>query len=292
VENIAVFSDIYGNHVALQAAFDYCVGKGITSFICLGNYVGDLPNPDKTMNLIHAIDEYFDAKFLMGNREELLLEYRRRGESGWVRGSAAGAYLYTYNNLSPRDLSFFEGMSIAATYEKPGLEKFDYCHGSPNASNEILVRDKRNTKKTLSLLKTGYLIHGYYPIQEAYNYNGKRSIGPGSIGMPWQYEGKTQFCILHCTSSGWEEENIQLDYDKGIILKEFETSGMMEMAPAHCAVTMHTIKTGIDLSEVVLLTAMRHCEKETGTCIWPNIDEKYFAKALREVGLDLSGNRI
>ena len=31
--DVAVFSDIHGNHSALQASIDYAVGKGITNFV-------------------------------------------------------------------------------------------------------------------------------------------------------------------------------------------------------------------------------------------------------------------
>ena len=57
--DIAVFSDVHGNHSALQAAIDYSVGKGITNFVLLGDYVTDCPNPQKTMELIYVLKQYF-----------------------------------------------------------------------------------------------------------------------------------------------------------------------------------------------------------------------------------------
>ena len=290
--DVAVFSDIHGNHAALQACFDYCVGKGITNYVCLGDYISDCPFPQKTMQLVHVLKQYFNTRFIRGNREEYMLSYRKNGATGWMNGSASGALLYTYENLTDDDFNLFHKMPIYGVFEEPGIAKFEYCHGSPTASNEVLIRDKRNTKRVLANLKTDYLVHGHYHVQESYYYRNKRSINPGSVGLPWMHDGKTQFCILHGDGKTWEEENIQLDYDRYSILDEFESSGLLERAPAWSAVTMHTIRTGVDLNETIQLIAMRLCEKETGTCVWPDIPEKYWAEALKMNGIDLTGRPI
>ena len=66
----------------------------------------------------------------------------------------------------------------------------------------------------------------------------------------------------------------------------------MEKAPAWCAVTLHTIRTGIDLNETVMLRAMQLCREDRGTASWPDIPEIYWAFALRENKIDLMGNEM
>jgi len=112
------------------------------------------------------------------------------------------------------------------------------------------------------------------------------------VGIPWYHDGKTQFCILHGNGKTWEEEYVQLDYDRKEILREFNNSELKTYAPAWAAVTMHTIRTGIDLNQTVLLRAMRLCEQERGVVKWPNIPEKYWAIALKENYIDLNGKEI
>ncbi len=290
--DIAVFSDIHGNHSALQACFDACVTRGITNFVLLGDFVTDGPFPQKTLSLIYTMKQYFNCMMVRGNREEYLLNYRNGGETGWQKGSASGSLLYTYQNLNRKDLEFFDSLPIYRVCELPGLPKFEICHGSPESSTELLFRDKRNTKRVLAHLKTDLLLHGHNHIQDDYLVRGKRSINPGSVGIPWYYDGKTQCCILHGSARGWTVEQLQLDYDREEILKEFEESGLTEQAPAWAAVTMHTIRTGIDLNQTVLLRAMRLCEEEMGTVVWPDIPEKYWARALRDNHIDLMGREI
>ena len=290
--DIAVFSDIHGNHSALQACIDVAVGRGITNFILLGDYVTDSPNPQKTMELIYVLKQYFNTWIIRGNREEYLLNYRKNGQGNWRKGSASGALLYTYENLTEKDFNFFESLPNYGIWEQKGFPSIEYCHGSPTDTSELLFKEKRNTKKVLTHLKTGILLHGHTHVQESFTYRGKKAVNPGSIGIPWYYDGKAQFCILHGNGKTWEEEFVQLDYNRKEILREFKNSGICTYAPAWAAVTMHTIRTGVDLNQTVLLRAMRLCEQERGVARWPNIPEKYWAIALKENYIDLHGKEI
>ncbi len=290
--DFAVFSDIHANHVALQACIDYAVGKGITNFVLLGDYITDCPYPQKTMELIYILKQYFNTYIIRGNREEYLLNYRETGAGNWKKGSASGSLLYTYENLTDKDFNFLASLPNYGIFEQKGLPSFEFCHGSPSNTSELMFREKRNTKKIVSHLKTGLLLHGHNHVQDTYIYRGKKAVNPGSIGIPWYHDGKTQFCVLHGDGKTWEEEQIALEYDRKQILKEFLESGLCNVAPAWAAVTMHTIRTGIDLNQTVLLRAMRLCEQERGTAKWPDIPEKYWAIALKENYIDLSGKDI
>lgn len=290
--DIAVFSDIHSNHVALQACFDYAVGKGITNFVLLGDYISDCPNPQKTLEIIYSIKKYFNCWIVKGNREEYVCDYRRNGETGWINGSASGSLLYTYENLKSSDLDFFETLPIYDVCSPKGYPSFEICHGSPTSSKGLLFKNKRNTKMVLTHLKTGMLLHGHNHVQEIYEYRGRQSVNPGSIGIPWFHGGRTQFVVLHGSPRLWEPEAISLEYDRSEIIKEFSTSGLNERAPAWTAINLHTIRTGKDLSEAVLLRAMRLCEEDRGAACWPNIPEKYWAIALKENHIDLNGKEI
>lgn len=290
--DFAVLSDIHGNHSALQACIDVCMGRGITNFVLLGDYVTDCPYPQKTMEKIYVLKQYFNTIIIRGNREEYLIDYKNQGAGNWRKGSASGSLLYTYENLTGRDFEFFESLPNYGIYQVKGFPGFEYCHGSPINTSELMFREKRNTKKVLAHLKTEVLLHGHNHVQDTYVYRGKKAVNPGSVGIPWYYDGKTQFCIIHGSGKGWEEEYIQLEYNRKEILKEFKESGLCSIAPAWAAVTMHTIRTGVDLNQTVLLRAMRLCEQERGSVKWPNIPEKYWAIALKENNIDLSGKEI
>ena len=242
--------------------------------------------------LIYVLKQYFNTYIIRGNREEYLLNYKKTGEGRWKKGSASGSLLYTYENLTDNDFNFFESLPNYGIFQKKGLPGFEYCHGSPTNTTELLFNEKRNTKKVLTHLKTGMLLHGHNHIQGSYTYRGKKAVNPGSIGIPWGYGGKTQFGIIHGDGKVWEEEYVQLEYNRKEIIREFKASDLCAYAPAWAAVTMHTIRTGVDLNQTVLLRAMRLCEQERGYVKWPDIPEKYWAIALKENNIDLHGKEI
>ncbi len=290
--DIAVLGDIHGNHAALQAVIDYCMGKGITNYILLGDYIGDCPGTRKTMDLIYVLKQYFTCYIVRGNREESMLGYKKTDNKFWSKGSGSGALLYTYEQLSDKDFNLFESLPIYNIWNPKGVPGFEYCHGSPSNVSEQLYAEKRNTKRLLNKQKTNILFHGHTHIQESYTYREKKALNPGALGLARNNRQFAEFAVIHSTSTGWEDELLQVKYDRHEILKEFSSSGLMEYAPAWAAVTMHTIRTGVDLSEAVLLKAMRLCEEERGVAPWPNIPEQYWAEALKDFYIDLSGKDI
>lgn len=56
---IAVLSDIHGNYVALQACIDYALDREIDTFVFLGDYVGELAYPQKTMDILFSLREKY-----------------------------------------------------------------------------------------------------------------------------------------------------------------------------------------------------------------------------------------
>ncbi|MBE5842855.1 MAG: metallophosphoesterase family protein [Butyrivibrio sp.] len=290
--DIAVFSDIHGNHTALQAVIDYCMGKGITNYILLGDFISDCPNPQKTMELVYVLKQYFTCYIVRGNREEYLLNYKKSGQDNWSKGSGSGNLLYNYELMTDKDFNFFDSLPIYGIWNPKKVAGFEYCHGSPESSSEPIYGEKRNTKRILNKMQTNILLHGHTHVQETFLYRDKKAINPGSVGLPRNNNQYAEFAVLHGNGTEWEEELIQVKYDRHEILKEFASSGLKEYAPAWAAVTMHTIRTGVDLAEAVLLKAMRLCEEERGMALWPNIPEKYWAEALKEFYIDLSGKDI
>ena len=52
---IAVMSDIHGNHVAFESCLDFLKEKEVDAYIFLGDYVGEFPYTEKTMELIYDL---------------------------------------------------------------------------------------------------------------------------------------------------------------------------------------------------------------------------------------------
>ena len=282
---IAVIGDIHSNYVGLEKCIDHALSRKADEFLFLGDYISDCPYPQRTMKIIYEMNKNYKCSFIRGNREDYMLNHRKNPQERWTYSSASGSLLYTYENLTEKDFSFFESLDIKGYYEKEGYQPFRYCHGSFVRSNEILEPGAKNTVQLMSDLDVDLLISGHVHFQEEKSYDKKKILHPGAVGVPWYFDGKTQYMMLHREENGWEAEFFQLEYDVEKIVKDFESSGLLEKAPYWSKITIHTLRTGNDHNSACLNRAMQLCEEAEGTVAWPDIPEKYWQQAVREFGI-------
>lgn len=283
--SLAIIGDIHSNHVALETCIRHALNRNVNEFLFIGDYISDCPYPQKTMKIIYEIKERYVCHFIRGNREDYMLNHRNNPEERWTYSSASGNLLYTYENLTDKDFDFFESMDIKGVYQREGYPDFRYCHGSLTRSNELLLPDNKNTEVTMSDLDVDLLISGHTHTQDSRMYGNKKLIHPGSVGIPWYHNGKTQYAILHGAEHGWEEEFFQLPYDVGTIKKEFESSGLAGKAQFWSKLNIHALETGYDYTTPCLQLAMKLCKEAEGSVIWPDIDEKYWKEAAEHFGI-------
>lgn len=279
---LAVLGDIHSNHIALETCIRHALDRNVDEFIFIGDYISDCPYPQRTMEIIYEMKQKYRCYFIRGNREDYMLNHRSHPEERWTYSSASGNLLYTYENLTKKDLDFYESMDIQGIYIKSGYTTFRYCHGSLTSSNELLISENKNLENIMSNMDVDLLISGHIHIQKIMEFGTKKLIHPGSVGIPWYYGGKTQYMILHGTNRGWEEEFFQLDYDVQALKEEFKNSGIMEKAFYWSKLNIHVLDTGDDYTTPCLQLAMKLCKESEGNVTWPDIPEKYWEMAYRE----------
>lgn len=281
---IAVLSDIHGNYIALQKCIDYALNKGINTFVFLGDYVGELAYPQKTMEIIYSLKEKYSCFFVKGNKEDYWLNYQANGEKGWNEfDSTTGSLYYTYYNLTPIDLEFFKSLSYTAELEFAGFPSITVCHGSPQKVNEKLLPNNEKTFAIMEENASQYILCGHSHVQGKIEHNDKKVFNAGAVGVSLHGGGKAQFLILEGTQFGWQSEFVSLEYDVEKVIKDLHISGLVKKAPAWCKVSEHLLKTGEISHGTVLAKAMELCRNELGECNWPNVPEKYWDLAVREM---------
>ena len=254
---LAVLADIHSNHHALKACISHALEKNADEFLFLGDYVSDCPCPQKTMQIIYEMRKKYRCHFIRGNREDYMLNHRENPSEGWTYCSASGNLLYTYENLKEEDFLFYKSLDIQGMYQKEGYPVFRYCHGSPDSSKELLIPENENVVSIMESLDVDLLVSGHTHIQNAAVYGNKRLIHPGSVGIPWYYEGKSQYMILHGKEDGWEEEFFQINYNVEDVIKEFEESGLNGKSFYWAKLNIHALSTGEDVTTPCLKLAIK-----------------------------------
>ncbi len=280
---IAVLSDIHGNYTALQKCLDYAVNIGVDTFIFLGDYLGELAYPQKTMDILYSIKEKNTCFFIKGNKEDYWLNYEK-DPNGWKEyDSTTGCLYYTYQNLKQKDIQFFKSLLLKEELKFNGLLPITICHGSPRKTNEKLLPGNDNTFQIIENNPSNYILCGHTHKQGKIKHNEKIVLNAGSVGVPLDSNGKAQFIILKGTPDIWDYEFISIEYDVEKVVADLHSSGLNKKAPYWCKVSENLLRTGTIPHSMVLARAMAICKDNFGECIWPNIPEECWEQAVREL---------
>ena len=287
--DLAVLSDIHGNYIALERCISYALLRGISTFIFLGDYVGEFPYPEKTMEILYRMDAQYKCYFVRGNKENYWIDYQDNGESGWQdNNSTTGSLLYTYNHLSKRDIAFFRELPVSQNIKIKNMPSITICHGSPYKVNQKLLPDSDETLEIMDAIETSIILCGHTHIQNKIENKGKVVLNGGAVGVPLYSNGQSQFMILHGAEGQWKEEFVSFEYDVERVIRELHLSGLDYHAPYWCMVTEKLLRDGNISHGKILKRAMSLCNNETGSCIWPDVPEKYWKQAVAEYMQDES----
>jgi predicted phosphodiesterase len=282
--DIAVLADVHGNYIALERCLEYAFSRNISTFFFLGDYVGELAYPERTMKILYDVNERYTCYFIKGNKEDYWLKYRTGGEKGWKdKNSASGSLLYTYKSLTSIDLDFFAQLKPVREITVEDMTPITICHGSPNKVNEKMLPDDDRTIELMNSVKTSIILCGHTHIQRKIVHNEKCILNPGAVGVPLFSEGKAQFLILHGNGGIWAEEFINLEYDVDRVIRDMHEVKLDEHAPYWRLLTENILRGGNISHGKILSRAMELCREETGNCMWPDIPEKCWAKAVNEL---------
>lgn len=281
---LAVISDIHSNHIALQACLKEAECRGAEHYLFLGDYVSDFAYPQKTLVLLAGWAEKHPCRFLRGNREEYMAAYRKAGARGWERGSEHGSLLYTYENLTDRDIDWFETLDSKGSFSYPGCPPVFACHGSPRETRGHFRKNMPETAEILRELPESTVVCGHIHIQEAFTLEGKRVVNAGSAGTPTGDPGIAQMALLTGGKDGWKEELLRLPYDVEAAIAEIRESGLVDYAPVWMAMIRHAAVRG----EHIFLKVLTRAEELSGRRDKSEpIPESCWEQAAEEFGVTL-----
>ena len=286
--NIAVLADIHSNHVALETCIAEAKKRHAEEFLLLGDYLGELAYPERTLELLEKIRKEYSCTFIRGNKEDYWINHKNGNHGDWVwkaGRSGSGMLAYVYDRLTWEQIEQFEKMPVSMKMNYPGLPAFVICHGSPWKTNESMREDYDYIDELTKKLETDLTICAHYHIQSRYTRNGKLVINPGAVGVPLKSGGCTQFMMLTGADGKWETEFITLQYDREKAIQEMDEEKLSEQAPGWYRITKSVLRNGEATHLMTLMRAQELYEQHTGINDWKNIPEKYWNMALAELNV-------
>jgi predicted phosphodiesterase len=207
---VAVLADVHGNAVALRAvAAEVVAGRPDLVVFC-----GDLtwgPLPGETWELIRDLP--LPKLFVRGNAERALLEAEEPGtdRERWL-----------LQQHSPATLEALGAFVESATVEIEGLGRVRFCHGSPRSDEELVTPEtpEKRMRALLDGVAEPTLVTAHTHIQFDRRVAGRRSINPGSVGMPYDGERGAFWALL-----GPDVELRRTHYDLEDAASRYRASG-------------------------------------------------------------------
>jgi predicted phosphodiesterase len=190
VRRIALFSDVHGNLVALDAVLDDITSNGIEEVYCLGDLVGYGPDPAGVVGRLR------DSRIptIRGNYDEGIGNYRGQCGCYYVteqaKADGAASYAFTDAALDDIDHSWLAALPDDIRLEQDGARVL-LAHGSPRKINEYLLLDREDKQLArladqagADVVCIGHIHIPYHRKMAAVDGRVVHYVSSGSVGKP------------------------------------------------------------------------------------------------------------
>ncbi len=189
MRTIALYSDIHGNALALDAVLADIAASGIHERYCLGDLVGYGPMPEESVVRVRRSGD----PIVRGNYDRAIGEHR--GDCGSLHSDpqetldAAEAFAYTINAVSAEHQAYLAALPEEIRLDLPGATML-LCHGIPGAVTEGLAGDAPAIDIIRHVRSAGVQIvcagHAHEPFHRSVpdGVTTLHWVNPGSVGRP------------------------------------------------------------------------------------------------------------
>ncbi len=179
VGSVAVVSDVHANVAALTAVLADIEAAGADLVVSCGDLTWG-SQPDETVALMRSLGE--TALFVRGNGERAVLEI-----AAGTRAPESPREAWVPARHSEPSLGFVAKIPFSIVVDITGLGAVRFCHGSPRSDTEAVT--PATPAERFTQLCTGLdeqvLVTGHTHIQFDRQVAGRRSVNPGSVGLPY-----------------------------------------------------------------------------------------------------------
>ena len=228
METLALFSDVHGNRLALEAVLGDLRTRDITRAYCLGDLVGYGADPNGVIDLLrsHGIES------ILGNYDEGVAW--ETGDCGCFYADAEAerigeaSYAYTVATVTADRKAYLRTLPRELHVDLAD-KKVHLVHGSPRRINEYLLRDRdeRTYHRLAESEQDEVLAFGHTHDPWFRWYGEKLFVNVGSVGRPKDGDPRAVYVVLSSsTETPIEVEIRRMAYDVETAAQEVLAAGL------------------------------------------------------------------
>ncbi|NLW47502.1 MAG: metallophosphoesterase family protein [Firmicutes bacterium] len=224
---IAVFSDIHGNALALEAVIKDIDSRNADLVFCGGDLVGYGAYPNEVIDLIRKNR----IPTIMGNYDEGV--GFNKDDCGCAYTSSQMKELgqisleWTKKKVNFENRAFLRSLLERIQFTACG-KKILIIHGSPRLINEYLYADRpeESVLRIFDEERVDIIICGHTHLPFTRVMDGKCLINAGSVGISKDGDVRAAYTLIKLTESSLETEVIRVNYDVERMAQAIESSGL------------------------------------------------------------------
>ena len=199
---VAIFSDIHGHLVALEAVLADIEREGIEQMVCLGDVAANGPQPREVIARLRELN----IPIVQGNTDEWLLNPQVWGQESEFYRRIYEMEQWTADVLMDDDKAFLRTFQPTIEIAVDGMNSLLCFHGTPRHNREIVRATTPDEEVTAMMAgQTATVLAGGHTHQPMIRrYEGKLIVNPGSVGLPYVQVGEdeynppwAEYAILH-----------------------------------------------------------------------------------------------
>ena len=232
---IAVFSDIHGNSIALDAMLSDLKQRPADRLVCLGDAIQGGPQPAQVVARLKELA----CPVVMGNADAWLLTGEDSGREAVTperQRKLDAVRAWSLGQLSEEDRALIATFRPTVTIEA-GSRRLLCFHGSPDSFDDVILPTTPEDEFQRYLLAhaDSFLAGGHTHVQHIRRIGDSIYFNPGSVGFAYSHaqeeDGRfradpwAEYSVLIHDGSGYSLEFRRVPYDASRLVRVYRESG-------------------------------------------------------------------
>ncbi len=230
---IALFSDIHGNDVALEAVLNHIEHSGgVDEYWILGDLVALGPAPELVLERLADLPT---ARIIRGNTDRYVFSGEDRPPPSIEEASldaarlpalveCAGSFAWTQGRLSATDwLAWLEQLPLEIRKELPDGTRALGVHASPGSDDGRGVLAGSSDDELLAIVdgcEADLVFGGHHHVPLDVRVDPFHLVNLGSVSNPSAPDLRASYVVLDCTRNGYAVKHQRVDYDRDAVIEQ------------------------------------------------------------------------